>query len=83
MKYAQDDAGLTDEINRMKEAIDETIGVLRNIASDLRPKALDMGFVPAARWLLSTLQKRSDSIYELEVNDGSTCRKQATNILSA
>lgn len=78
MKYAQDDAGLTDEINRMKEAIDETIGVLRNIASDLRPKALDMGFVPAARWLLSTLQKRSDTIYELEVNDEDIVLSDAT-----
>lgn len=69
MKHAAQNPDLTEDINQMKSAVDESIGVVRSIASDLRPKSLDMGFVPAARWLISTLQKRSDTRYTLETSD--------------
>src|SRR5690606_12679168 len=60
---------LVQDIEQIKSAIDESIGVVRNIASDLRPKSLDMGFVAAARWLLTTLQKRSDIQFTLDVSE--------------
>ena len=78
MKHASDNNELGSDIEQMKSAIDESIGVVRSIASDLRPKSLDMGFVAAAKWLLSTLQKRSDTVYKLEVTDEHIALDDAT-----
>lgn len=43
----------------MKKTIDTTIDVVRNLASSLRPGALDMGLVSAAEWLLSGFKERT------------------------
>ena len=43
----------------MKKTIDTTIGVVRNLATSLRPGALDMGLVSAAEWLLSGFEERT------------------------
>lgn len=69
MKHGTQSEELVQDIEQIKSAIDESIGVVRNIASDLRPKSLDMGFVAAARWLLTTLQKRSDIQFTLDVSE--------------
>lgn len=43
----------------MVNTIDKTIGVVRYLASALRPAALDMGLVSAAEWQLSEFETRS------------------------
>lgn len=43
----------------MKQTIDTTIGVVRHLATSLRPGALDMGLVSAAEWLLSGFEERT------------------------
>ncbi|WP_079434386.1 sensor histidine kinase [Zoogloea sp. LCSB751] len=45
---------------RMRELAEGTIDVVRQIASNLRPAALDLGLVPAIEWLLEDLQRRSE-----------------------
>lgn len=45
---------------RMRELAEGTIDVVRQIASNLRPAALDLGLVSAIEWLLDDLQRRSE-----------------------
>jgi signal transduction histidine kinase len=47
--------------------VDETIQVVRNVATSLRPSALDMGLTPALEWLVS----------EFTQNTGIHCRLKA------
>ena len=58
-RYGGGDPGLVRQIEGMKETISTTIDVVRNIATALRPHALNMGLVYAAEWLLSDLQERA------------------------
>lgn len=43
----------------MKSLVDQAISVMRNVASSLRPVALDMGLVPALKWLAHEFQQRT------------------------
>ncbi|MGZ3237365.1 MAG: PAS domain-containing sensor histidine kinase [Burkholderiaceae bacterium] len=43
---------IKDTINRLRDSIDDLLGIIRNIASALRPAALDIGFVMAVEWLI-------------------------------
>jgi signal transduction histidine kinase len=49
------------------ERVDETIQVVRNVATSLRPSALDMGLTSALEWLVS----------EFSQNTGIYCRLRA------
>lgn len=69
MTYGESDAGLTEDLKRMNNKIDDSIQVVRNIASDLRPKALDMGFPSATRWLVSNLKHRTNINFTLDLGD--------------
>jgi PAS domain S-box-containing protein len=57
---------LAAQIQSMKDTIDTTIGVVRHVASMLRPGALDMGLVSAAEWLLASFQERTGVVCRLE-----------------
>lgn len=59
IRFGQDNPDLRGIIADMKQTIDTTIGVVRNVASALRPGALDMGLVSAAEWLLAGFQERT------------------------
>ena len=58
-RYGADHPDLSKKIEGMKETISTTVDVVRNIASALRPHALNMGLVYAAEWLLTDLQERT------------------------
>lgn len=45
---------------RLIAVTEETIQVVRSIATALRPASLDMGLVPAVEWLAAEFRKRSD-----------------------
>jgi PAS domain S-box-containing protein len=45
------DPELLAKTDQMRVLVDQTIDVVRHIASNLRPAALDMGLVPAIEWL--------------------------------
>lgn len=53
------------QLEAMKETIDTSIGVVRNLASTLRPGALDMGLISAAEWLLAGFEERTGIHYRL------------------
>lgn len=47
------------QVVAMNRTIDTTIGVVRDLATSLRPGVLDMGLVSAAEWLLSGFKERT------------------------
>lgn len=59
IRFGADNPELERQVNGMKKTIDTTIGVVRNLATTLRPGALDMGLVSAAEWLLSGFEERT------------------------
>lgn len=66
IRYGTANPDLAGHLQAMKETIDTTIGVVRHVASMLRPGALDMGLVSAAEWLLANFQERSGVRCRLE-----------------
>lgn len=59
IRFGVDNPELERHTEAMKKTIDITVGVVRNLASSLRPAALDMGLVSAAEWLLSGFKERT------------------------
>jgi PAS domain S-box-containing protein len=59
IRFGADNPELERHADAMKNTIDTTIGVVRNLASSLRPGALDLGLVSAAEWLLSGFEERT------------------------
>ncbi|MBL6750031.1 MAG: PAS domain S-box protein [Nevskia sp.] len=59
IRFGQEHPQLQAHLERMKDTIDETIGVTRNVAAALRPGALDLGLAAAAEWLLAGFEKRA------------------------
>jgi signal transduction histidine kinase len=59
IRFGADHPELEQHVAGMKRTIDTTIGAVRNLATSLRPGALDMGLVSAAEWLLSGFEERA------------------------
>ncbi len=51
MRYGEQDPALLAEVQGMKVLADRAIQGVRDVATRLRPTALDMGLVPAIEWL--------------------------------
>ena len=51
---------LLEELKDMKRQVDRAILGVRNVASRLRPAALDMGLVPAIEWLCMQITQHSE-----------------------
>jgi signal transduction histidine kinase len=59
IRFGEGNPVLEHQVAWMKKTIDTTIDVVRNLATTLRPGALDMGLVTAAEWLLSGFEERA------------------------
>lgn len=59
IRHGDGNPELKHHLASMKETIDTTIGVVRDLATALRPAALDMGLVSAAEWLLAGFEERT------------------------
>lgn len=51
MQFGTEIPGLTESVDAMKALVDRAIKGVRNIATVLRPEALNLGLVPALEWL--------------------------------
>lgn len=60
---------LLEKLEEMRVLAEGTISVVRHIASDLRPSALDLGLVPAIEWLAQDLESHSDICCRLDLGD--------------
>jgi len=61
------DPALHQKLAEMRTLADTTLDVVRHIASDLRPAALDLGLVSAIQWLAEDLELRSDICARLDL----------------
>ncbi len=59
IRFGERNPELKRQVAAMNKTIDTTIGVVRDLATSLRPGALDMGLVSAAEWLLSGFKERT------------------------
>ncbi|WP_338524831.1 PAS domain S-box protein [Pseudomonas batumici] len=67
LQFGNDHPLLVERVQALMVRVDETIQVVRNVATSLRPSALDMGLTPALEWLVS----------EFSENTGIYCRLRA------
>ena len=58
------------EIQDLKGRVDDIIQLVRDVATALRPSALDLGILPGVEWLVDEFQKRSGIRCEVKVEDG-------------
>lgn len=56
--------------NDMRQLVEKTIGVVRQVTANLRPAALNLGIVPALEWLLEDFGQRTGIAYELNFTGG-------------
>lgn len=68
-KFAQDVPALRAHLTQSTVLSDKAIGVARNIATALRPVALDLGFVPALEWLAECFENNTGTPIEIQVHD--------------
>lgn len=61
-----DNAALMEKTEDMRVLVERTIGVVRQVASNLRPAALDFGLVPALEWLCEDFSQRGATNCRLE-----------------
>ncbi|MTV41768.1 ATP-binding response regulator [Duganella radicis] len=51
--------GLNEQVREMTELVDRSIGVVRNVATTLRPTVLDLGIGSALEWLVDEFRQHS------------------------
>jgi signal transduction histidine kinase len=61
---------LLDALNGMKTQVDRAIQGVRNVATSLRPAALDMGLVLSIEWLCQEFARHGGVVCELQAPDG-------------
>lgn len=57
---------VTTRLESMKRLIDETVRVMRQVSSQLRPAALNLGLLPSLEWLANDFCKRTGTACHLE-----------------
>ncbi|WP_017905979.1 PAS domain-containing protein [Pseudomonas asplenii] len=62
LKHAEQAPGLGDGVESLMALCDRTIGVVRSIATSLRPAALNMGLYPALEWLIDEFRSHHTHI---------------------
>lgn len=59
MNFGQDNPQLLEKIQPLKDLVDQTIQLARNVTAHLRPTALDLGITSAIEWLAEDFRKRT------------------------
>jgi len=69
LQFAEAPAPLGESLRHLLSLTDKTIGVVRNVATHLRPAVLDMGIGPALEWLAAEFRARVAVTCHLMVDD--------------
>ena len=59
LQFGKHQPALVERVQALMTRVDETIQVVRNVATSLRPAALDMGLTSALEWLVSEFSQHS------------------------
>lgn len=70
MEFGTDEPMLLERTARTTELVDRTIAIVRDLASTLRPSALDMGIASALEWAAREFSKRTGVPCSVLVNEG-------------
>jgi PAS domain S-box-containing protein len=63
-----DDPDLRGKVEDMRGLVEQTIQVVRHVASNLRPAALDLGLVPAIEWLAEDFGHRWEIVCRVDLS---------------
>jgi PAS domain S-box-containing protein len=58
------------QVQELKQRVDGLIQTVRNVATALRPAALDLGILPGVEWLVDEFQKRNGIPCSVRVENG-------------
>jgi PAS domain S-box-containing protein len=62
--------GTADQVRELKGRVDDIIQIVRDVATTLRPAALDLGILPGIEWLVDEFQKRNGIRCHVKVENG-------------
>jgi PAS domain S-box-containing protein len=65
-------AGVRQRLDELAGHLDETLGVVRRVAAELRPPVIDLGLEAAVEWAAQEFARRSGLRCEVEVPEGPT-----------
>jgi len=79
VRYGAQLPGLKEQVRELTELVDRSIGVVRNVATTLRPTVLDLGIGSALEWLVDEFRKHSglDCSLTLALDEGGPSEQQA------
>ncbi|MFA6444126.1 MAG: sensor histidine kinase, partial [Sterolibacterium sp.] len=77
LRFGQDPV-LLEKVEGMQTLVGKTIGVVRQVASNLRPVALDLGLVPAIEWLSKEFGQRWDMSCNIDLSGDEIALDEAT-----
>ena len=82
LRFGKSHPDLQQQVQSTMASVDSLIQVVRNVASSLRPSALDMGIASALEWLADEFRQRSGIQCELRLSPGEIelAEQQATAI---
>jgi PAS domain S-box-containing protein len=66
LQFGKDHPPLVERVQALMIRVDETIQVVRNVATSLRPAALDMGLTSALEWLASEFSRNTSISCQLK-----------------
>jgi signal transduction histidine kinase len=71
------DSVAAEKADDMRELVEKTIWMVRNVANHLRPAALNFGIVASLEWLVEDFGRRSGIPCQLRFNGGEPCLPDA------
>jgi PAS domain S-box-containing protein len=69
------------QVQELKGRVDGLIQTVRDVATALRPAALDLGILPAIEWLVDEFQKRNGIPCQVKVEDGDVDMEEDRSIV--
>lgn len=69
IRFGPDNPALAEQVQKLLELADQTMQVVRNAVSSLRPGALDAGISAALEWLAAEFSRGTQIAYSLSVPD--------------
>lgn len=70
MRYGAQQPELQAKFHDMRGLVDRAIQGVRNVATNLRPAALDMGLIPAIEWLCGEFRRNTGIACDLDAGGG-------------
>jgi PAS domain S-box-containing protein len=70
LEAGKDAPRISEQVRGLKGQVDDMIQIVRDVATALRPAALDLGILSGVEWLVEEFQKRSGIPCHVKVEDG-------------